>query len=291
MYNVSLLVTSDHGCTGTIVKPITVYPTPVAQFTTTDTSGCGLICTQFIDTSIPLGGTVSDWLWDFGDGSPAGVNSSMEHCYTVPGAYTISLSITTSNGCTSTETKPNFLNVYPFPVAAFNYSPQPVVSDAPDVYFNNLSVGSSSWLWNFDDKNDTITSHLQFPTHSYSDTGNYCPKLIVQNIHSCFDTVIHCLEITPEFTFYIPNSFTPDTPDGLNDQFTGFGTFISKYDMYIFDRWGNMIFYTDDIKKGWDGRANHGAEIAQQDVYVYLVELKDLKGNKHTYRGTVTLIR
>ena len=79
--------------------------------------------------------------------------------------------------------------------------------------------------------------------------------------------------------------------DGINDLFTGFGTFIAQYEMYIYDRWGNLIFHTDDLKKGWDGKANHGAEIAQRDEYVYYVELKDYKGNKHSYMGAVTLVR
>lgn len=61
--------------------------------------------------------------------------------------------------------------------------------------------------------------------------------------------------------------------------------------MWIFDRWGNMIFHTDNLYVGWDGKANKGKEIAQIDVYVYLVELKDLNENKHTYRGTVTLVK
>ena len=61
--------------------------------------------------------------------------------------------------------------------------------------------------------------------------------------------------------------------------------------MYIFDRWGNMIFLTDDSTKGWDGRANQGKEIAQVDVYVWRVELKDNQGKKHKYIGTVTIVK
>jgi hypothetical protein len=52
-----------------------------------------------------------------------------------------------------------------------------------------------------------------------------------------------------------------------------------------------MIFHSSDITEKWDGHANYGKDIAQQDVYVYLVELLDFRGNIHKYRGTVTLVR
>ena len=61
--------------------------------------------------------------------------------------------------------------------------------------------------------------------------------------------------------------------------------------MSIFDRWGNLIFFTDDINKHWDGKANYGLDIAQQDVYVYSVKIKDYKEKKHTYLGTVTIVK
>ena len=208
----------------------------------------------------------------------------------MPGSYTITLTETTSHGCSSTAAFPNLITVFSLPVAAFNYSPQPASTDAPEIKFHDLSVGASAWQWTFDDLNDLTASNLQFPTHLYSDSGYYCPSLIVQNIHSCFDTIVNCFEITAGFTFYIPNSFTPNG-DATNESFSGFGTFISQYDMWIFDRWGNMIFHTDNLYVGWDGKANKGKEIAQIDVYVYLVELKDLNENKHTYRGTVTLVK
>ena len=90
--------------------------------------------------------------------------------------------------------------------------------------------------------------------------------------------------------FYIPNAFSPND-DGLNDSFGGKGLFISTFEMMIFDRWGNLIFFSDDIDKPWDGRANHGTEIAQGDVYIYSVKIINLRKEKHVYKGIVTLVR
>ena len=103
------------------------------------------------------------------------------------------------------------------------------------------------------------------------------------------DTTIQNVIIEPSFTFYIPNAFTPNN-DGVNDFFSGQGIFIKEYKMSIFDRWGNFIFYTEDIEKPWDGKINHGDVLAEQDTYIYTVEVTDFKKNKHRYKGIVTLV-
>ena len=61
--------------------------------------------------------------------------------------------------------------------------------------------------------------------------------------------------------------------------------------MTIFDRWGNLIYKTDDIDKPWDGKVNKGNEIAQADEYIYLIQATDFKGGKNKYSGHVTLVR
>ena len=114
--------------------------------------------------------------------------------------------------------------------------------------------------------------------------------LIVTNSFGCKDTTVLCVIINPEFTFYIPNAFSPNG-DGTNEEFYGKGDFIADFEMLIFDRWGNKIFRSTDINKHWDGRANNGAEIAQQDVYIYVVNIKDIKKEEHHFHGTVTLIK
>ncbi len=61
--------------------------------------------------------------------------------------------------------------------------------------------------------------------------------------------------------------------------------------MSIFDRWGNLIYKTTDINKPWDGKANRGNEIAQGDVYIYVVKITDIKDKSHGYKGLVTLLK
>jgi len=99
--------------------------------------------------------------------------------------------------------------------------------------------------------------------------------------------------VITDYELFAPNAFTPDNDDLINDTFfpKGIGIDVSSFEMYIFNRWGDLIFETHDINKGWDGRANDGKNIVQQGVYVWLVLTKDFSGYPHEHIGRVTLIR
>ncbi|HNO71406.1 MAG TPA: gliding motility-associated C-terminal domain-containing protein, partial [Bacteroidia bacterium] len=92
-------------------------------------------------------------------------------------------------------------------------------------------------------------------------------------------------------TFYVPNAITPGNKDGKNDMFLPVYAEIEtkNYDMKIFDRWGNLVFHTTDIKKGWDGKYNDNK--LQEDSYVYSIKYSDLKQNEHKVIGFVNVIR
>ena len=179
------------------------------------------------------------------------------------------------------------------PVADFTAFPQPVSLFEPLVSFSDQSTGATSWHWSFGDGD--FADGDPNPEHTYpgdmSTINTYLAQLIVFNEHGCSDTIAYPIEMA-EFTFYVPNSFTPNN-DGINDFFFGTGIGIVEYEMWIFDRWGMMIFYTDDLYHTWDGKVQNGKsdEISLQDVYVWKVKLVDVFGEKHKYNGHVSLIR
>jgi gliding motility-associated-like protein len=183
------------------------------------------------------------------------------------------------------------ITVYPNPVASFT-APASVSIINPVVTFTDASTNAASWNWNFGDPAAGIdsVSNVQNPVHTFSIEGTYCATLTVTSANGCISSTSNCVVVDPEFTFYIPNAFSPNG-DGINDEFFGKGEYIIDYEMSIFDRWGNLIFFADDINKHWDGKANHGAQMAQQDVYVYVVKIKDHKNVKHKYVGTVTIVK
>ena len=114
--------------------------------------------------------------------------------------------------------------------------------------------------------------------------------LFRSNSQSCTDTVRVRLDISPEFSFFIPNSFTPNG-DGMNDSFNGQGVGIKYYHLMIFDRWGDLIWETRSISKSWDGKANQGRLMSQQDSFDWKVVLTDVFDKEHVYYGRVSVVK
>lgn len=298
---VTLVSETDKGCRDTISKALYVDYVPVPQFSVNKPAGCPEHCVTFSDLTPAIPGPAQNvtWIWSFGDGSSVVANSSanQSHCYTNNTSdqlktFDIKLVVVTDKGCTDSLEKSAFITVYPVPVAAYDASPNPGNVTTPLVYFDNNSQDYTKWWWNFGDSpvRDSVNRD---PSHFYSDVTaqTYATYLIVANQYGCRDTAYLKVEIGPEFTFYIPNAFSPNNNDNVNDYFTGKGIGIETYEMWIFDRWGEMIYYTDDIAKGWDGKRQGKSQECKQDVYVWKVKLKDVLGKKHEYIGHVTLLR
>jgi gliding motility-associated-like protein len=273
---------------------VTLYVPPVVSFTVSDTIACAPMCVNFLGVSTPMCASAT---WIFGDGSNSGPNSAScggsRHCYTTAGTYNVSYLVTDIHGCKGSLTIPNFINAYPRPEAAFSASPQPTTILNPDISFTDQSTGAAplTWSWNFGDF-PSANSILQNPKYTYPDTGCFNVTLVVTNSFGCTDTIMHPVCIQPDFTFYAPNTFTPNG-DGKNDVWMPYGIGIDphNYDLIMFDRWGNLMFETHTWGEGWDGRANGGTGIAQIDTYVWKVVLKDFRGNKHQYIGHCNIIK
>jgi gliding motility-associated-like protein len=159
--------------------------------------------------------------------------------------------------------------------------------DAPFI-LNNTSTNYNSIKW--------VTTLGNFTTNTinlnYQDEGDYPVKLVATNNFGCKDSIIKTIRVEPIFTFYAPNTFTPNG-DKTNDLFfpLGVGWNEDKYTLYIFDRWGEMIFTSSDVRKGWEGKAKNGSDMAQQDVYIWKVELDDVFKKHHSYIGHITLLK
>lgn len=289
------LTVSDACSTVTDSVHVTIYSLPTVTFSVDSTYSCNPICVQFTDTSSVTGSFINQWNWEFGDNSPHSSAAAPEHCYSTPGQYSVTLTATSANGCSSTLTNNNMIEIYNRPSAAFTPSPLTVTEFDPLItFYNQSSSDVVQWYWDFGD-GDSTNSSLPNPEHFYpsSPDTTYPVTLIVRNNNNCYDTATNQIVITPEYVFYIPNAFTPDN-DGKNDYFFGKGVGIIEYDLWIFDRWGNMIYHGQKIpveNAKWDGKANNGENVAQIDVYVWKVQLKDIFNKQHNYIGTVTLVR
>ncbi len=282
------IVTISDGCSIPVSDTSTVMMNPgsIGSLQGLPNKGCEPLIVDFAAVS----NNGISYSWDFGEGHISSENPS-SNTYFNSGAYDVTLTITTAAGCKTIIDSIAYVTVNPKPTADFEI---PNMISSPLISFNDLSlVTITNWSWNFGDLTNTLdVSSEQNPTYQYPGAGTNIVTLIVTNQFGCIDSTAKQFEITDHFEFYAPNTFSPDD-NGINDVFLPkvIAFDIRTFSMMIFDRWGNLIFATDDYKKGWDGRANHGTEISQMDVYVWKVELKDNENHKRKYIGSVTLLR
>jgi len=290
----TVTVTDANGCTNTDDMIVIINPSPNINFTVDMLQGCEPLLVNFTDNTTP---NIQSYIWNFGDPNSSSNNISIiqnpSHLFNNPGTYDITLSVTTIDGCDGIYTYQDLITVYPNPVASFY--PEPEIGDIehPKISFIDQSIDAVNWIWNFGEpsSNDN-TSNIQSPTHIYSDTGTYIIWLIVKTQYGCIDSTHNDVTIKPNFTFYIPNAFTPDD-DGINDYFGPEGTGIdpNTFEMYIYDRWGEEIYKTNNIDEPWDGEVKSSGADAQQGVFLWLVFVKSLNGKSHKFIGHVTLVR
>ena len=285
-YAVQLLVENEAGCKHDTTKNITVFPLPIPNFTSSITEGCQPLSITFTSSSTSTT-NIMDELWDFGDGNTIRSDSIVSHTFNSAGIFSIQLTVTSSNGCSATEAKNNFITVNEKPKADFSISPEEISYFNPNVEFTNNSILADSWEWSFGDSIDG--SFDQHPTYLYNDTGTYRVRQVALNSFGCSDTAYQVIQVNPEFTAYFPNTFSPNG-DGKNDVFNvvGFGIQLEDFQLLIFNRFGDEIFETDILTKGWDGG---NPDKVSQEVYVYKVTLKDIKNKKHQFFGKISLIR
>jgi gliding motility-associated-like protein len=244
-----------------------VHPLPLVQLTPQSATACGSATLAFFNDLSNTPG--SDFAWSFGDGATSS-SEIIAHTYSQSGNYLVILQVTSTYGCVNADSTNVAITVNPRAVADFSTNMNEVSEFNPTVNFFNTSTNTSSVQWFFGDGNGSTTFN---PSHEYSGTGTYNVTLIANNAFNCPDTATQEIIVRPEFTFYIPNAFTPDG-DGKNDVFNGKGTNIAEYEMLIFNRWGELVFSTNSLDYSWDGTYKASTE-PLIDVYVYKVKIKD----------------
>jgi gliding motility-associated-like protein len=287
-HTVGLTVTTTYGCTNTTTTSVYVNPIPVVEFMADKTSGCEKLPVIFTNNSYIPAGSIATYSWNVGDNTTT-KGFDLTHTYPA-GLYSVTLTAVSDSGCVATRIKPKYIDVWPTPIADYFANPQTADVLEPVINFQNTSGGVYNQFWWFFGDGSAVDSVTHHPTHIYSDEyiTPYMTTLIVKNSYGCSDTLSKLVEIHPNYVIYIPNAFTPNG-DGLNDIFQPKGYFIEKIDIFIFDRWGEQIFHSNDFAKGWDGTIK--GKLAENSVYVWKAIVVDTKHKKHELNGHVTLMK
>jgi gliding motility-associated-like protein len=170
------------------------------------------------------------------------------------------------------------------PLANFYIMSQDPMQGLP-VQFENASYNAWSYTWAFGDGDG---SFLVNPIHTYTQPGSYEITLIATNQEGCIDSITKWIEIAPERFIYLPNSFTPDG-DGLNEYFYGRFIGLMSARFYIFNRWGEEIFFSDQLNFVWD--ATYEGIPVQDGTYTWYLIYEIEKGIYEDLSGHVNVIR
>ena len=282
-YTIQLTIESDQGCFDSLTKAVTIYPMPVAQFSTDDVCLGKLI--SFENLSNFEFGTVSS-RWSFGDGNTSS-EESPTHQYSSADSFDVTLVVSTEQDCSDTIEYKKIAVVHPVPYAAFVYKKIKSWKKETQYLFSDSSIGADFLRWEIDGFSESNEDDFQF---IFQDSGTREVTLIATNEFSCSDTTSKTISVFPDLVYYIPNGFTPNS-DGLNDVFNVIGLgYADMYSLKLYNRWGELLFESNKISEGWDGRFM--GDIVQNGVYIYLVTFRDIGSKKRIFEeGNVTLIR
>ncbi len=288
VYLAKLEVQSQYGCVNVYSKSVYVNAKPIAKFSANNVTGCPSLCVNFNNLSTISNGTIVTNQWIFGDNSSPIYLQNPTHCYET-GTYNVTLKVVSDSGCISQFTSPNLVNVYPQPVAGFHVNPEEVEVLSSIINVTNTAIGATSVTY-------TFSNGINYNTPNFTHTFNtenpeviYIMQIAV-NSYGCKDTITKPIDIKPSFVIWVPNAFTPNS-DGKNDGFMAKGVGINKFKMWVFDRWGHVVFETDDINQAWDGTVRGGEEPIKDDVYVWKAQVEDVFRKNHDLTGHVTLIK
>jgi len=285
--NLSVIGTAN-GCSNSATTAIMVNPNPVSNINLGNAKGCVPTCVTFsAGSSSSI--TAYNWILN-GAGITGSVNGA--YCFDEAASYTLGLTVMDGFGCTSTVV-PVTIDIYPQPVADFNHAPlKPIVNQDPFVTFTDASYNATivSWNWYFMNTAQ-FTSIEQNPTFPYTEPGTYPVVLVVKSDKGCTDTLIRPLVVMEDFGIYVPNAFTPNG-DGLNDIFQPKGFGVTKYELNIYDRWGERVFHTTTFEQGWDGSfTGRGQKPCEEGTYTWLINCTSVFNKSHELKGHVTLMK
>ena len=278
VYPVSLTIT-ENNCVKEYTDIIEIHPNPAALFNISDTSGCNPLNIQFINFSDAW--TPLEYSWEFGNGDLS-IDANPMNNYTESGNFFVTLTVNTTEGCIdkSTYQFPLPIVVFPLPVANFKVDPTVVQVWDSQVYFTDLSQGSTHVQYII--SNGDLIEDESFD-YTFEQAGEYRILQVVENEFGCIAEIEGAV-LVRGFLFYMPNAFTPNN-DGQNDVILPVINGIETYQIKIYDRWGKIVFSSNDPYEAWDGNG------ASEGVYNYFVILSDLTNFPHKFTGSILLAR
>lgn len=301
--DVILTVTNTQNafCKSTFEKTIDVNLLPlVATFKASPTESC--FPSKIVVTESNITGDVIEWRVYDANGRTAATSSAVLPTFNIPseGKYTITLKTSSSLTGQFANAQNQTVTVYAKPFASFDARPDVLYVPDTELTTFNFSTGANQYSWDFGDGGKSVEEE---PKYVYKIEGIYDIQMIAMYDHGnnvvCADTLTHKVVAKQGGVTKVPNAFTPN-PAGPSGGVSGSGSFndvflpivkgAEEFNLQIFDRWGNLIFESNNSQIGWDGY-NIDGRLLPAGVYVYKLTIRLSDGQRSTQIGDVTMIR
>ena len=176
-------------------------------------------------------------------------------------------------------------------IASFESSAWIVKVLSPEVVLTNTSTNADSIHWQVLGSDSLFSFDAIWELRLPEAMGLYTIRLDAFNANQCSDHLEAIIEVRDEFRFYIPNSFTPNQ-DGVNDIFQVNFTYAPvRYELSIYNRFGDPIYQSKDYKEVWTGEAYNGTTFCPNGVYIWRLTVRGEEVKEETYSGHVSLMR
>ncbi len=280
-HEVAYYLETENACKDSAVKSITVIMEPTASF---DSDSVCLGQSVQLKGFQQSGEPIISWQWQMGDGERYTTNA-VKHQYKTVGSFTPELKVSDRFGCYTLYKGTNW--VYPLPNVNFNYT---IVGNKDDFTQIKLNPEQSGYpFYNWYTTTDSL-SNEESPLVNLPQFFNDSIHLEVQSALGCKAQNSLPLYVYPPLNnLFIPNAFTPDG-DGLNDKFEpGNIKGITNYSLTILNRWGEILFFSNNPNEGWDGQ--YKGQNVQDGIYMYIINFLYADGLMYNKNGTVQILR
>lgn len=288
----SISVVVSDGCSPDVeaVTWIDFLEPVVVDVTTIPHQGCEPLFSRFTINNPGL----TNIQWFFGDGSPRGEGPIATNNYQKAGDYVPQISFLSAEGCPQSEVL-DTVNVYPIPDGVIEMLPNRVdiiFSEAEITLVPDQDSVTGSWLFT------TMQGDSVYPgtdlriDHKFPSIPQVWKlENFIVSKHGCENLVEKAIKVHPNSSVYVPTAFTPDG-DGVNDDFhiSFSGLEVFGFEVYIYDRWGNAIFHSNDPNFRWDGTKDGEAE-PKLDVYAWTIKFYSTEQTRKEMNGSVQVIR
>ena len=288
--NYSVEILDALGCYFTMDIFLEEPPELQISFDVDSLAGCSPFSVSFTNTS----NATADCQWDFGDGNTFSGCEDVVNVYEEGGVYTVSLTAYDDNGCFNDVTYNDFITVYQTPTAAMNIEPQILYPETPTTNITNTSEGASMYVWNLGDSpQDNGFFEPGEYTYSANVLDTFIVTLMVVSDEGCTDSTSSFVVFNNDPFFFAPNTFTPDG-NNLNEVWIPVFSSpddVDQYNLQIYNRWGQLIFETDQVTYGWNGMVENSGDIAQDGVYTWKMTFKWYDQRSFQQTGHLNLLK